>query len=60
MLVTIEGLGNINASETTFKTGSRGFRGCGKVQGNDVRYQVSINIVEIGSKPKEVKPAPKK
>ena len=41
-------------SEREFKTGSRGYFVSGKVNGTDgKRYQVSCNIVEIGSKPKD-------
>jgi hypothetical protein len=54
--VTIEvagGIGTIVAEPKQFKTGSRGFYGQGKVQATDGRrFQVSINIVEIGSKGK--------
>jgi len=54
--VTIEvggGVGTIVADPKQFKTGSRGFYGQGKVQATDGRrFQVSINIVEIGSKGK--------
>ena len=57
--VTIEVAGataTIVADAKQFKTGSRGFYGQGKVQGTDGRrFQVSVNIVEIGSKGK---PAP--
>ena len=53
--VTVEvagGSGTIMAEPRQFKTGSRGFYGQGKVQGADGRrYQVSVNVVEIGSKP---------
>jgi hypothetical protein len=38
-----------------FKTGSRGFFGNGKVEMNGKRYQVQIQLVEIGSK-KEAEP----
>jgi hypothetical protein len=38
-----------------FKTGSRGFFGNGKVEVDGKRYQVQIQLVEIGSK-KEVEP----
>jgi hypothetical protein len=55
--VTIEvagGIAAIVAEPRQFKTGSRGFYGQGKVQGTDGRrFQVSVNIVEIGSKAKE-------
>ena len=54
--VTIEVAGRtatIIADAKQFKTGSRGFYGQGKVEGTDGRrFQVSINIVEIGSKGK--------
>lgn len=54
--VTIEvagGSGTIVAEPKAFKTGSRGFYGQGKVQGTDGRrFQISVNIVEIGSKSK--------
>jgi len=36
-----------------FKTGSKGFYGNGKMEAGGKRYQVSIQCVEIGSKPKE-------
>jgi hypothetical protein len=53
--VTVEvagGTATLLAEPRTFKTGSRGFYGQGKVQGTDGRrFQVSVNIVEIGSKP---------
>jgi hypothetical protein len=38
-----------------FKTGSRGFFGNGKVEIDGKRYQVQIQMVEIGSK-KEAEP----
>ena len=38
-----------------FKTGSRGFFGNGKVEIDSKRYQVQIQLVEIGSK-KEAEP----
>lgn len=54
--VTIEVAGvtvTIVAAAKQFKTGSRGFYGQGKVEGTDGRrFQVSVNIVEIGSKGK--------
>lgn len=39
------------AEEKTFSTGSRGYSAHGKALINGKRYQVSMNIVEIGSKP---------
>ncbi len=54
--VTIEVAGAtqiITAESKQFRTGSRGFYGQGKVQATDGRrFQVTINIVEIGSKGK--------
>jgi hypothetical protein len=53
--ITIEVAGGtvvLLAEPRTFKTGSRGFYGQGKVQGTDGRrFQISVNVVEIGSKP---------
>jgi len=53
--ITVEvagGTATIIADPRQFKTGSRGFYGQGKVQGADGwRFQISINVVEIGSKP---------
>jgi hypothetical protein len=39
------------AMEKVFKTGSKGFFGMGKIQIGEKRYQVQIQLVEIGSKP---------
>ena len=54
--VTIEVAGatqTISAESKQFRTGSRGFYGQGKIQASDGRrFQVTINIVEIGSKGK--------
>jgi hypothetical protein len=36
-----------------FKTGSKGFYGMGKMVAGGKKYQVQIQCVEIGSKPKE-------
>ncbi len=38
-----------------FKTGSRGYHGTGKMMAGGKNYQVNIQCVEIGSKPKEKK-----
>ena len=35
-----------------FKTGSKGFYANGKVEYEGKRYQVQVQLVEIGSKPK--------
>jgi hypothetical protein len=48
-----ETIGILQAPEKTFKTGSRGFFGMGKLQIGEKRYQVQVQLVEIGSKPKE-------
>lgn len=42
-------------SKKDFKTGSRGFFGNGKMMAGGKNYQVQIQAVEIGSKPKEKK-----
>ena len=45
-------VGMLPATEKVFKTGSKGFYGMGKIQIGEKRYQVQIQMVEIGSKPK--------
>jgi hypothetical protein len=45
-------VGMLSAAEKVFKTGSRGFFGMGKIQIGEKRYQVQVQLVEIGSKPK--------
>jgi hypothetical protein len=45
-------VGMLPAPEKIFKTGSRGFFGMGKIQIGEKRYQVQVQLVEIGSKPK--------
>ena len=45
-------VGLLAATEKVFKTGSRGFFGMGKIQIGEKRYQVQVQLVEIGSKPK--------
>jgi hypothetical protein len=45
-------VGLLTADEKQFKTGSRGFFGMGKIQIGEKRYQVQVQLVEIGSKPK--------
>jgi len=44
-------VGMLTAAEKLFKTGSKGFFGMGKIQIGEKRYQVQVQIVEIGSKP---------
>jgi hypothetical protein len=39
-----------------FKTGSKGFYGNTKIEIDGKRYQTQIQVVEIGSKSKEVTP----
>jgi hypothetical protein len=46
-----QAVGTLTAAEKAFKTGSRGFFGMGKIQIDDKRYQVQVQLVEIGSKP---------
>ncbi len=50
----IVGLEELTPAE--FKTGSRGYRANGKVSISGARHQLSLNLVEIGSKPKTGKP----
>lgn len=45
-------VGLMMAEEKVFKTGSKGFFGMGKIQIGEKRYQVQVQLVEIGSKPK--------
>lgn len=42
--------GEFELQQKVFKTGSRGYWAGGKMEINKKRYQVSINVVEIGSK----------
>jgi len=41
-------------NDKNFKTGSKGFHAYGKMQVGQKNYQVNIQCVEIGSKPKEI------
>jgi hypothetical protein len=45
-------VGALTAAEKLFKTGSRGYFGMAKIQIGEKRYQVQVQVVEIGSKPK--------
>jgi hypothetical protein len=45
-------VGMLVAEEKQFKTGSRSFFGMAKIQIGEKRYQVQVQMVEIGSKPK--------
>lgn len=42
----------LTANQKEFKTGSKGFYANSKVEIEGKRYQVQIQLVEIGSKPK--------
>ncbi len=44
---------NFILNKKDFKTGSRGFYGVGKMVAGGKKYQVNVQVVEIGSKPKE-------
>lgn len=46
---------NFVLAKKDFKTGSKGYYGQGKMQIGEKRYQINIQCVEIGSKPKENK-----
>lgn len=50
-------VGLLTADAKVFKTGSRGFFGMGKISIGEKRYQVQVQLVEIGSKPKADDPA---
>ncbi len=43
---------NFILDKKDFKTGSKGYYGTGKMVAGGKRYQISIQAVEIGSKPK--------
>jgi len=57
-MITIEikqdnqAVGILMATAKPFKTGSKGYFGMGKIQMGAKRYQVQVQLVEIGSKPK--------
>ena len=46
-------IGAMSAAAKDFKTGSKGFYANGKLVIEGKRYQVQVQLVEIGSKPKE-------
>ncbi len=46
-------IGTMTAAAKDFKTGSKGFYANGKLEIDGKRYQVQVQLVEIGSKPKE-------
>ena len=43
---------NFILDKKDFKTGSKGYYGTGKMVAGGKRYQISIQVVELGSKPK--------
>lgn len=43
---------NFIIDKKDFKTGSKGYFGTGKMVAGGKKYQISIQVVEIGSKPK--------
>ncbi|CAG0942419.1 hypothetical protein ANRL1_00936 [Anaerolineae bacterium] len=45
-------IGVLTVSPKDFKTGSRGFYGQSKIEIDGKRYQVQVQMVEIGSKTK--------
>ena len=47
-----ETLITLELEHKTFSTGSRGYRGQGKIQMDGKRYQLQVQAVEVGSKPK--------
>lgn len=42
-------VGSVIANSRKFSSGARGFGGYGKVEIDGKRYQVSLNVIEIGS-----------
>jgi hypothetical protein len=44
---------NFILDKKDFKTGSKGYYGTGKMVAGGKRYQIGVQVVEIGSKPKE-------
>jgi hypothetical protein len=44
---------NIILDKKDFKTGSKGYYGVSKMVAGGKKYQVNVQVVEIGSKPKE-------
>ncbi len=48
-----EVVGVLVLSPTTFKTGSRGYRGLGKLTIAGERFQAQAQLVAIGSRPEE-------
>jgi hypothetical protein len=48
-------VGLMSADSKEFKTGSKGYYANGKISIGEKRYQVQVQMVEIGSKPKDEK-----
>lgn len=48
-------VGVLHLPPKDFKTGSKGFYGNGKIEIEGKRYTVQVQLVEIGSRPKEKK-----
>jgi hypothetical protein len=46
-------VGMLVANAKVFSTGSQGFFGTGKLQIGEKKYQCQVQMVEIGSKPKQ-------
>ena len=46
-------IGTFTVAPKNFKTGSRGFHAQGKLEIDGKRYQVQVQLVEIGSKEKK-------
>lgn len=42
--------GELLATDKTFRTGSRGFYGCGKVMPDGRKYQAQVQLVLVGSR----------
>mgnify|MGYP001589384671 FL=1 len=51
-------LGTMVVNPKQFKTGSRGYFGVDKLNINGARYQVLVQVVEIGSKAANAAPTP--
>ena len=43
-------VGMVDLDQKTFKTGSRGYHGNGKITVDGKRYQANFMLIEIGSK----------
>ena len=52
-------IGTYTAKPTEFKSGSTGWTSRGKAMVDGAKVQVNMNVIMIGSKPKEPKQEPK-